>query len=93
MHSKDIIHRDIKPENLLDCMGVLKVADFGWSVRAPSDKRKTMCGTLDYLPPEMLLGRHNQQEGTYNKSVDIWCVGILIYELCTGSPPFESQDS
>ena len=93
MHDKDIIHRDIKPENLLDCMGTLKVADFGWSVRAPSDRRKTMCGTLDYLPPEMIS---NQRKGEakntgYTKSIDIWSVGILIHELCTGKPPFESN--
>jgi aurora kinase, other len=54
MHSKDVIHRDIKPENLLDSLGTLKLADFGWSVHAPSDRRKTVCGTLDYLPPEMI---------------------------------------
>ena len=54
IHSKDIIHRDIKPENLLNCLGVIKLADFGWSVHAPSNRRVTMCGTLDYLPPEML---------------------------------------
>jgi serine/threonine protein kinase len=60
MHSKDIIHRDIKPENLLDSLGVLKLADFGWSVHAPSDRRKTMCGTLDYLPPEMIKSRYGK---------------------------------
>ena len=56
IHSKDIIHRDIKPENLLNCLGVIKLADFGWSVHAPSNRRNTMCGTLDYLPPEMIQG-------------------------------------
>jgi len=86
MHSKDIIHRDIKPENLLISQGTLKVADFGWSVHAPSDRRKTMCGTLDYLPPEMI-----RSKGNYTKNVDIWAIGILIHELCTGKPPFESQ--
>lgn len=61
MHSKDVIHRDIKPENLLDSLGVLKLADFGWSVHAPSDRRKTMCGTLDYLPPEMIQARYEKK--------------------------------
>ena len=57
-HSKKVIHRDIKPENLLmDLKGDLKIADFGWSVHAPSSRRGTMCGTLDYLPPEMIEGR------------------------------------
>lgn len=49
------MHRDIKPENLLESNGLLKIADFGWSVHAPGDRRKTMCGTLDYLCPEMVF--------------------------------------
>jgi serine/threonine protein kinase len=69
----------------LDSLGSLKVADFGWSVYAPSDKRKTVCGTLDYLPPEMI--DHKE----HDKNVDIWAIGILIHELCTGYPPFESE--
>ena len=54
-HQKHVIHRDIKPENLLlGLNGELKIADFGWSVHAPSLRRETFCGTLDYLPPEMV---------------------------------------
>ncbi|KAF7473464.1 aurora kinase B isoform X2 [Marmota monax] len=84
-HGKKVIHRDIKPENLLlGLQGELKIADFGWSVHAPSLRRKTMCGTLDYLPPEMIEGR------THNEKVDLWCIGILCYELLVGNPPFES---
>ncbi|XP_006899244.1 PREDICTED: aurora kinase B [Elephantulus edwardii] len=84
-HSKKVIHRDIKPENLLlGLRGELKIADFGWSVHAPSLRRKTMCGTLDYLPPEMIEGR------THNEKVDLWCIGVLCYELLVGNPPFES---
>ncbi|PNJ12767.1 AURKB isoform 13, partial [Pongo abelii] len=65
-HGKKVIHRDIKPENLLlGLKGELKIADFGWSVHAPSLRRKTMCGTLDYLPPEMIEGR------THNEKVDL----------------------
>jgi len=90
IHSKDIIHRDIKPENLLNCLGVIKLADFGWSVHAPSNRRNTMCGTLDYLPPEMI-----QRSGTrdYDKTVDIWSLGILAFEFVTGKPPFETGSS
>ena len=56
-HSKHVIHRDIKPENLLIGIdGAIKIADFGWSVHAPNSRRKTLCGTLDYLPPEMVEG-------------------------------------
>uniref|UniRef100_A0A0A9Y9R9 Aurora kinase n=1 Tax=Lygus hesperus TaxID=30085 RepID=A0A0A9Y9R9_LYGHE len=84
-HSQNVMHRDIKPENLLvDIADNIKLADFGWSVHAPSDKRRTKCGTLDYLPPEMVDAK------SYDKRVDHWCLGILTYEFCVGSPPFES---
>ncbi|XP_074040858.1 aurora kinase B [Leptinotarsa decemlineata] len=86
-HQNEVIHRDIKPENLLlTTLGDVKLADFGWSVHAPSLKRNTMCGTLDYLPPEMVEGRE------YRHYVDHWCLGVLCYEFLTGSPPFESED-
>ncbi|KAK6477920.1 aurora kinase B-like [Huso huso] len=84
-HEQKVIHRDIKPENLLlGFRGELKIADFGWSVHAPSMRRKTMCGTLDYLSPEMIEGK------TYNENADLWCVGVLCYEFLVGHPPFES---
>ncbi|PVV01366.1 hypothetical protein BB560_004214 [Smittium megazygosporum] len=82
--AKHVIHRDIKPENLLlGSDGRLKLADFGWSVHAPTSRRKTLCGTLDYLPPEMVEGRD------HNSKVDLWSLGVLIYEFLVGSPPFE----
>ena len=85
-HSKNVIHRDIKPENLLmGLRGELKIADFGWSVHAPSSKRQTLCGTLDYLPPEMVAGHDHDQH------VDHWTLGVLCYEFLVGKPPFESQ--
>lgn len=69
-HENHVIHRDIKPENLLLTLnGNIKLADFGWSVHAPSKQRRTMCGTLDYLPPEMV---EHKKYGTY---VDQWCLG------------------
>lgn len=84
-HEKKVIHRDIKPENLLlGYRGELKIADFGWSVHAPSLRRQTMCGTLDYLPPEMIEGH------THNEKVDLWCIGVLCYECLVGNPPFET---
>mmetsp|Transcript_35442 Transcript_35442/g.44755 ORF Transcript_35442/g.44755 Transcript_35442/m.44755 type:complete len:178 (-) Transcript_35442:267-800(-) len=87
-HSKHVIHRDIKPENLLiGFRGELKIADFGWSVHAPSSRRTTLCGTLDYLPPEMIEGRD------HDASVDIWSLGVLMYEFLNGSPPFEAEGS
>lgn len=52
IHKCNVFHRDIKPENILVCSGdQLKISDFGWSVRALTTFRKTMCGTLDYLCP------------------------------------------
>jgi serine/threonine protein kinase len=85
-HSKKVIHRDIKPENLLlGKNGEIKLADFGWSVHAPSSRRTTMCGTLDYLPPE-IVQRHKHDE-----RVDIWSLGVLTFEFLTGYPPFDAQ--
>ena len=61
-HKKHVIHRDIKPENLLIAHdGSLKIADFGWSVHAPTSRRETLCGTPDYLPPEIVEQRHHDQ--------------------------------
>lgn len=86
LHSKNVIHRDIKPENLLMGMhGELKISDFGWSVHAPGNRRQTMCGTLDYLPPEMV------ERQSHGKAVDLWALGVLTYEFCQGDPPFEEE--
>lgn len=88
LHGKHVIHRDIKPENLLlGVDGTLKIADFGWSVHAPSSRRSTLCGTLDYLPPEMIEGREHDEK------VDLWSLGVLCYEFLVGSPPFMAEES
>uniref|UniRef100_A0A3B5R4Z7 non-specific serine/threonine protein kinase n=1 Tax=Xiphophorus maculatus TaxID=8083 RepID=A0A3B5R4Z7_XIPMA len=85
-HTKNVIHRDIKPENLLlGSNGELKIADFGWSVHTPSSRRSTLCGTLDYLPPEMIEGK------THDEKVDLWSLGVLCYEFLVGKPPFEAK--
>ncbi|CAG4984625.1 unnamed protein product [Parnassius apollo] len=86
-HSKKVIHRDIKPENLLIGYNYeLKIADFGWSVHSPSSRRMTLCGTIDYLSPEMIDGK------PHNYAVDIWSLGVLCYELLVGLPPFEAKE-
>jgi len=85
-HSKHVIHRDIKPENLLlGYKGEIKLSDFGWSVHAPSSRRTTLCGTLDYLPPEMIENKD------HDHNVDLWALGVLMYEFLCGSPPFEAE--
>jgi aurora kinase len=85
LHKKHVIHRDIKPENLLlDVKNEIKLSDFGWSVHAPTSRRKTFCGTLDYLAPEMVQNRY------HDYTVDIWTLGILTYEFLVGRPPFET---
>ncbi|KAJ4461451.1 putative Aurora kinase A-A [Paratrimastix pyriformis] len=87
MHNKNVIHRDIKPENiLLGYNNTLKISDFGWSVHSPNHTRRlTLCGTPDYLPPEML------NEQPHNATVDNWALGVLIYEFLHGEPPFFDQ--
>ncbi|KAJ3019114.1 UNVERIFIED_CONTAM: spindle assembly checkpoint kinase, partial [Siphonaria sp. JEL0065] len=88
LHKKHVIHRDIKPENLLiGLKGELKIADFGWSVHAPNTRRQTLCGTLDYLPPEMVEGKE------HTDAVDLWSLGVLCYEFLVGVPPFEDRSS
>ena len=77
--------RSSQPENLLiGHNGELKIADFGWSVHAPSLRRETFCGTLDYLPPEMV-----EVKG-YDEKVDLWSLGVLCYEFLVGEPPFDA---
>eukprot|EP00929_Paragymnodinium_shiwhaense_P006010 TRINITY_DN10881_c0_g1_i2.p1 TRINITY_DN10881_c0_g1~~TRINITY_DN10881_c0_g1_i2.p1 ORF type:complete len:167 (+),score=57.53 TRINITY_DN10881_c0_g1_i2:649-1149(+) len=86
-HNKRIIHRDIKPENILiGLKDTLKIADFGWAVHAPTSRRQTFCGTLDYLPPEMVAQKK------YRATVDVWGLGVLLYEFLLGKPPFEDKD-
>ena len=83
-----IVHRDIKPENVLLAEGnVAKLTDFGWSNYMEGFyKRTTICGTPIYLAPEII------NNTGHDEKIDIWCIGVLMFELLTGLPPWAGDD-
>ncbi|CAD8209351.1 unnamed protein product [Paramecium pentaurelia] len=86
LHKMKIIHRDIKPENLLlDTKGNIKICDFGWSTEMDNLK-KAFCGTIEYMAPEMIKSQST------NYKLDIWCLGVLLYEMVQGKPPFTGRN-
>jgi len=88
LHNNNIIHRDIKPENILiGDDNKIKLCDFGWAKELTLENRSTFCGTVEYMAPE-IVGSEN-----YDYSVDIWSLGILLYELLYGHSPFRADNT
>ncbi len=86
LHENQIIHRDIKPENLLIAENnTIKLCDFGWAKHLTLKNRSSFCGTIEYMAPEII------ESENYDYSVDIWSLGILLYELLMGHSPFKDK--
>ncbi|DBA96260.1 TPA: hypothetical protein ACH3X3_002445 [Trebouxia sp. C0006] len=88
LHSLGFVHRDLKPENvLLDSEGHIKVTDFGLAKGNMADGERTnsFIGTMEYMAPEIIQGKG------HGKDVDWWSVGILLFEMMTGMPPFNAK--
>ncbi|XP_061655270.1 cGMP-dependent protein kinase 1-like isoform X4 [Phyllopteryx taeniolatus] len=88
LHCKGIIYRDLKPENIiLDHRGYAKLVDFGFAKKVGLGKKTwTFCGTPEYVAPEIILNKG------HDSSADCWSLGILVFELLSGSPPFSGSD-
>ena len=93
MHSQRVIHRDLKLGNLfLDKEMNIKVGDLGLATKLESDeeKRKTICGTPNYIAPEVIQG--SKETRGHSFEVDIWSMGVILFTTLVGKPPYEAKD-
>jgi phosphorylase kinase gamma subunit len=90
MQNYNVIHRDLKSENiLLDKEGNIKITDFGFAIEAsPNDQLSDLLGTPGYLAPELLKRSVESDYPGYNKEIDVWACGVIMYSLLAGFPPF-----
>lgn len=91
MHTRRVIHRDLKLGNIFfDPEMNLKIGDFGLAavLHADKDRKYTICGTPNYIAPEVLTGKTTG----HSYEVDIWSIGVMLYALLIGKPPFQSKD-
>ncbi len=87
LHQQRIVFRDLKPENvLIGCDGHIRLGDFGFAKKIHKEKTYTICGTPEYMAPEVL-----NKEG-YDESVDWWALGVIIFEMLVGYSPFYDED-
>jgi serine/threonine protein kinase len=92
IHMQKVIHRDLKLGNIFLADGLrVKIADFGYAIqlRSHSERRLSMCGTPNYIAPEILQGKEGPG---HSYEVDIWAAGIVMFTLFSGTPPFQAQD-
>jgi len=95
---RGIVHRDLKPENILCASSTdditVKLTDFDLAKSITDDGLKTFCGTPQYFAPEVLRRRHSiAGRGRYGKEADMWSLGVILYILLSGTPPFDTSDN
>ncbi|OMJ77688.1 hypothetical protein SteCoe_22634 [Stentor coeruleus] len=86
LHNKGIVYRDLKPENIMiSDNGNAKLIDFGLAKEINNDRAHTICGSPEYMAPEVI------RKNAYTYAVDFWALGILLYEMLCGHPPFQGE--